>query len=137
MTDTTETLRAYYAAWSTGDPDAVAAFFTEDAVFEDRAFEARFEGRDGVRTFAKITYRGVPDFRVEPVRLFVSGDDGAAAWLMSGTHSGALPNLPATGKRFEVQASSIIRLRGGLIAEMLDYWNPVEFQRAVGLLAPA
>ncbi|GAB4189661.1 MAG: hypothetical protein Tsb002_16890 [Wenzhouxiangellaceae bacterium] len=124
-------LKRYYAAWGTGDADAVCGFFTADCVFEDLAFEARFQGRDGVREFARITYAGVPDFQVDPVSIIVEGEQAAAMWVMSGTHAGDLPNLPASGQRFSVRASSIIRLRSGQIESMIDFWNPVQFQKAV------
>lgn len=130
---TEQHLREYYASWGTGDPELVSAFFADSSIFEDLAFDAMFKGIDGVRQFATLTYSGVPDFKVEPTRIIVSGSSAAAAWVMSGTHSGDLPNLPATGKHFEVRASSIIRTEGSKIIEMLDYWNPVHFQKAVGL----
>ena len=127
-------LRRYYAAWGTGEPDRVAEFFCDDAVFEDLAFEAKFEGLDGVRTFAAITYGGVPDFKVEPDTIIVDGDRAATSWVMQGTHSGDLPNLPASGRSFQVRASSIIQLRDDKILQMLDFWNPATFQKQVGLL---
>ena len=127
-------LRDYYASWGTGDPDRVAAFFAEAATFEDLAFEATFEGPAGVREFAKLTYTGVPDFQVEPVRIVIDGTSAAAAWEMTGTHRGDLPGLPATGKPFRVRASSLIRFGEARIVEMVDYWNPVQFQRQVGLV---
>ena len=127
-------LREYYASWATGDPDKVAAFFKDTSVFEDLAFEAKFEGREGVRSFAKLTYSGAPDFKVEPTRILVDGTSAAATWVMRGTHSGDLPGLPATGKAFQVRASSVIRIEDGKILEILDFWNPIAFQREVGLL---
>lgn len=127
-------LQAYYASWGTGDPNKVAAFFTDNCVFEDLALEARFEGVVGVIQFAKLTYGAIPDFKVEPTHLMVSGKSAAASWVMSGTHRGDLPGLPATGKPFQVRASSIISIQHGKIQEMLDYWNPIQFQREVGLI---
>ena len=53
-------VREYYATWSTGDPDKVIEFFANEAVFEDLAFEAKFEGLDAIRSFAVLTYNGVP-----------------------------------------------------------------------------
>jgi steroid delta-isomerase-like uncharacterized protein len=129
-------LRRYYTAWGTGDPDAVVRFFTEDAVFEDLAFAARFDGAGAIRQFAVITYAGVPDFRVEPEAIVVGANGGAAAaWTMTGTHRGDLPGIPATNRAFRVRASSIIEIAAdGRIARMTDYWSPDDFRREVGLL---
>lgn len=126
-------LRQYYQAWSGQDPAMVLSFFHDDSSFEDLAFGAKFCGLDEIRSFVDITYAGSPDFRVEPTRIVAGSDAAAAAWTMSGTHRGDLPGLPATGERFEVRASSIVTFRRGKIQEIVDYWNPVEFQRSVGL----
>ena len=126
-------LREYYASWGTGNPENIVRYFEETSIFEDLAFQARFEGINGIREFAKLTYNGAPDFKVEPTRIVVQGSSAAAAWLMSGTHSGDMPNLPATGNRFEVRASSIIRVEEEKIIEIVDYWNLISFKQAVGL----
>ena len=131
---TEDRLRAYYASWGTGSPEQVASFFSEDSVFEDLALEVRFEGLAGVKEFAKLTYGGVPDFHVQPIHVLVSGSSAAAAWEMSGTQSGDLLNLPATGNRFRVRASSIILTEGETILQIVDYWNPINLQKQVGLV---
>lgn len=130
-----ERLREYYRAWGGGDPDAVTSFFTEDAIFEDLAFGARFDGRAAIRQFAAITYAGIPDFRVEPETIVATERGAGVAWVMSGTHSGDLPGLPKTGRTFRVRASSIVELDAeGRISRMTDYWSPDDFRREVGLL---
>ena len=132
--DMEKRLRDYYAIWATGDPDKVVEFFAEGAVFEDLAFDAKLEGREAIRSFAVLTFNGVPDFRVDPQSIVVDGTQAAASWIMSGTHSGDLPGLPASGKSFSVRASSIIQTRDNLILQITDYWNPISFQKEVGLL---
>lgn len=134
MIGLTDTLRRYYAAWSTQDADAVMQFFRPDSVFEDLAFEAKFEGIDQIRSFVDLTYAGVPDFRVVPESIVSNGVSAAAAWIMAGTHSGDMPGLPATGKTFEVRASSVVTFRDERILKIVDYWNPIAFQRCVGLM---
>lgn len=118
-------LLAYYGAWSRGNPAEIAAYFTEDCVFEDLAFDATFEGRSGVTAFAGITFNGAPDFSIAVDHIVVQGDRAAAAWTMSGTHTGDMPGFPATGRPFAVRASSMIGMRDGLIGSMVDYWNPL------------
>ncbi|TWU66792.1 SnoaL-like polyketide cyclase [Crateriforma conspicua] len=130
---TPQRLRDYYAAWSRQDVDAVLQFFDDQSSFEDLAFAAKFDGLDQIRSFIELTYAGAPDFEVHPTEVMVDGDKAAASWLMSGTHRGDLPGFPATGKRFEVRAASIIQMSGPTIHRIVDYWNPVEFQRSVGL----
>ncbi len=119
-----ERLNAYYRAWTQHHADALAGFFHERAVFEDLAFNATFEGHEGVRTFAQITFAGAPDFEITPTEIVVDGDRAGASWTMRGTHTGDMPGFPATGRRFEIEAASVIRLEDGLIISMRDFWNP-------------
>jgi len=132
--NTNELIEKYYDAWSQQDPDRVMDFFLGDSTFEDLAFAAKFEGLEQIRGFVDLTYAGVPDFRVVPTSIMVSDGRAAAQWIMSGTHSGDFPGMPATGKTFDVRAMSAIELRGDKILTIVDYWNPVDFQRKVGLL---
>jgi len=94
-----ELLTKYYAAWSNNAPDEILSCFTDDAVFEDLAFEAKFTGKEQIRSFVDLTYAGVPDFKIELQQIVSESDHATATWIMSGTHTGDFPNLPATGVR--------------------------------------
>ena len=133
-TELIERLHAYYAAWSAGDPEAVLAFFTEDATFEDLAFEARFVGHEQIRSFVDLTYGGIPDFRIDPDQIVAGAGGAAASWTMSGTHAGDMPGFPATGRPFAVRAASVVTFADDRIARMTDFWNPLSFRRCVGLV---
>ena len=117
-------IRSYYEAWAKHNPEEIAAFFTEDAVFEDLAFGVQFDGHAGVGQFAAITFQGAPDFTIEVEDVVVDGDRAAATWIMRGTHQGDMPGFAADGKAFEIRASSRIIMRDGKIQRMVDYWNP-------------
>ena len=127
-------LTQYYSAWTSGNTNTVLNFFADDAVFEDLGFEAKFKGKEQIKAFAELTYAGVPDFAVEPITIIGDNHRAAASWVMSGTHKGDLPGLPATGKRFKVRATSIIEFHNQLILKIEDYWNPIAFKRSVGLI---
>jgi steroid delta-isomerase-like uncharacterized protein len=131
-TDLETQLRRYYEAWSRQDADAVMEFFTEVSSFEDLAFAAKFEGLGQIRSFVDLTFAGSPDFKVSPKQIIAGDGVAAAAWTMSGIHSGDYPGLPATGNRFEVRASSIVNFDGDKIKTIVDYWNPIEFRHSVG-----
>jgi predicted ester cyclase len=57
---------------------------------------------------------------------------------MSGTHRGALPGIPATGKRISsVRGSTILELEAGKIRHESDYWDAATFMKQVGVLRRA
>ncbi len=125
-------LRDYFNAWSRQDADAVMSFFSDASSFEDLGFAVKFEGLKEIRSFVDLTFAGSPDFQVGPTQVVVGAGMAAAAWTMSGTHSGNFPGFPATGRRFSVRACSMVTFDGSRIKTIVDYWNPVEFQQSVG-----
>jgi steroid delta-isomerase-like uncharacterized protein len=66
---------------------------------------------------------------------FADGRWAVVEWVMSGTHTGDLPGIPATGKRFSsVRGSTILELEAGKIRRKSDYWDAATFMKQVGLL---
>ena len=124
-------------AWSSHKPDKVLALFTDDCVLEDVPFGVVTHGKDQLRAFAEGAFAAVPDFRFELTTRFVAGSRAGMEWVMSGTHKGDLPGLPATGKSFSgIRGATIIELQGGKIRRNSDYWDSATFMRQVGLLPP-
>jgi steroid delta-isomerase-like uncharacterized protein len=124
-------------AWSSHETEKVLALFTDNCVYEDVTFDVVNHGREKLRAFADGTFAAVPDFKVELKARFVAGNWAAMEWVMSGTHKGDFPGLPATHKRFSsVQGATIVELQEGKIQRCSDYWDAATFMRQVGLLPP-
>jgi len=112
----------------------VLSIFTDDCVYEDVTFGAINHGKKELRAFADGVFAGVPDFRVELTARFVGGPQAGMEWVMSGTHKGDFPGMPATGKRFSVWGVTIVELQAGKIRRNSDYWDAASVMRQVGLL---
>jgi steroid delta-isomerase-like uncharacterized protein len=90
-------------AWSssdTNDPERVLALFADDCVFEDVTFGVVARGKEELRRFVNGAFVAVPDFKYGLTSRFAAGQWAAVEWVMSGTHKGDFPGIPATGKRF-------------------------------------
>ena len=124
----------YCAMWSTHDLDKIVSFFADSCVYENLAREQTYRGKEGVKAYAKACFDAIPDFKVQVVSVFVSGDWLASEWVMTGTHSGALPDLPPTGKAFTVRGSSVVQLRDNKILRNTDYWDLMTFLRQLGVM---
>ena len=127
-------LNDWAAAWSSHDIDKLLALFTDDCVYEDVTFGVVTRGKTELRGFAHGALAAVPDFKMELSSRAAADSHGAMEWVMSGTHKGDFPGLPATGKRFSVRGASIVELQAGKIRRVSDYWDAVGFMRQVGLL---
>lgn len=129
--------QAYGEAWAARDVERIMSFFTEDAVYEDVAMGVVNEGKDQIRGFLGELFSAIPDFAVEVTSAFGAGDQAGSEWIMTGTHTGAFPDLPATNKSFKVRGASVIELRDGRIKRVSDYWDQVVFLRQIGVMPPA
>jgi len=91
-------------AWSSGDVEGIVSCFTEDCIFEDLALQATFEGHAGVREFAVAVIGAVPDFQWPATRMVADGAQVWTEWHFTGTQTGDLPGIPATGKAVDIPA---------------------------------
>ena len=128
-------LEAYVKAINAHDWDGIVKFMTEDVTYEDVALGEKHQGKADVREFwSRAASDFSSDFQMEVLRSFATDSDYAMEWMFKGTHDGATPQLPATGKSFAVHGASVGRLEGDQIKEHKDFWNMVEFLGQVGLM---
>ena len=112
-----ERIRAYFEACNGGDPAAVAAHFTPEAVIYDTNVRpARGRSRIG-ETWAAVSRRwGGARWTVDTVVEAADGRAAAIEWTMTGTD-------PGTGRAFTFRGSEHYRFEGGLIDEIRQYWT--------------
>ena len=102
--------------WSEGDVSRISEFYAED-------FEAHYpmtnwgSGLGGAKNLAVEIRKAFPDYR-EHIDELISAEDRVIVRLtITGTHTGPLPNLPATGKSVEFTDVTICRIQDGKIVE--------------------
>jgi steroid delta-isomerase-like uncharacterized protein len=123
------------AAWSSHNTEELLTLFTDDCVYEDVTFGVVNRGKEELRAFADGVFAGVPDFKIEVTAQFASGTWASMEWVMSGTHKGDFPGMPATGKRFSTRGVTVLELDAGKIRRNADYWDAAGVMRQVGLLS--
>ena len=125
-------------AWSSAennDPERVLVLFADECVFEDVTFGVVARGKEELRRFVNSAFAVIPDFKYRLTRRFAAGQWAVIEWVMSGTHQGDLPGIPATGKRFSsVRGSTILELEASKIRRESDYWDAATFMKQVELL---
>lgn len=110
-----EIVRSYLAAFSTGDPAAVAGHVTDD--FENIQVGLLGKGCSGADAYARrlVGFLGAfKDLRYEIEEMIVDGDKIATAYKMSYTDN----NRP-----MEIDGVMMITIRDGRIAVRKDYWD--------------
>ena len=75
-----------------------------------------------------------PDLHFTMEDQFRAGDRVAFRWRATGTHTGPLGNIPATGKRMEVEGVIIDRLANGVVVERWEQWDQPRMLQQLGLV---
>lgn len=112
---------AYTAAWNSGNPQAVAAFFAEDGSIVING-GSPWPGRDGVAEMAVGFFTDVPDLCLTCDGVRVAGDHVAYLWTFTGTHAGSRRALRISGwEEWDLDAAgSIAASRGWFDAADYD-----------------
>lgn len=127
-------IREMCAAWTSHDAGKISSFFTDDSVYENVPRHQTYQGRAGVEGYVRVNFDAFPDVRFDVASVFAAGDRVALEWVMTGTHTGPLQDLPPTGKPFSLQGCSIIQLRDGRILRNTDYWDFMTFLHQLGVM---
>jgi|SRR5580704_14845825 steroid delta-isomerase-like uncharacterized protein len=135
MSEETQKMLVQWAEFlSSHDVAAFLGLFTDDCVYEDVALGIKNQGKTELRSFIQGVFAAMPDFHIDLKDRFVSGDRAAMEWVMSGTHAGDLPGIPATQKRFSIRGATVAELCGTKIRRNSDYWDVSAFLKQVGLM---
>jgi uncharacterized protein (TIGR02246 family) len=114
-----EVVNAMLEAWSTGDPDKVASFFTDDAAFRGAAHildkdRPASKGRDGIRAAAAAF------LKTAKVKMVVYDTFARGSFVVNSHHQLFEMNDPAQGQREDWYFGSYF-LKNGKIQEWNDY----------------
>jgi len=135
ISQTSRLLEDLASAWTVHDVEKVLSLCTDDCVYEDVTMGAVNHGKPELKAFAGAVLAAFPDFRMELTSGFSAENWAGAEWIMSGTHKGDLPGMPATGKGFSLRGCSICELHEGKIKRNSDYWDMVTFLKQIGLMS--
>jgi steroid delta-isomerase-like uncharacterized protein len=114
---------------------------TEDLTLTASVFPEPMRGRDLVAQVARMMHDAMDGFAIQVDDVVGEGDQVAARWTMSGTHTGPFPlpdgsMLPPTGRSFRVSGMSMCRLEGGRLAEERTEADWMGFMRQLGVMPP-
>jgi len=123
---------------SRGDLEAVLDYYTDDVFFHDVSAEP-CRGKEEMREFMAIFYRGFPDLRIE-IRNVIGADRLVMAeYDLLGTHTGTFLEHAATGRAFRLPAVSVYEQEksGPLFSRETVYYDSASLFGQLGLSVPA
>ncbi len=123
----------YYAAFNSGDREALLAMLTDDVVHDIN--EGGTEtGKEAFREFLKRMDRSYRE-TVEDLVVFTAGDSSRAAaeFFIRGQYLATDEGLPeATGQTYHLRVGAFFDIRDGKIARVTNHYNLQSWLRMVG-----
>jgi steroid delta-isomerase-like uncharacterized protein len=135
--DATSVILEWTEAFDRHDPDAYARYFGDDCVFTNVGTGRRLVGRAAARHDFVDLLGAWSDLRLEVVNVLSADAGFTKEWIMTGVHTGDMPDLPATGRPFCIVGAGVGRIRDGRIVGLTEYWNLADFLGQGGRLSAA
>jgi steroid delta-isomerase-like uncharacterized protein len=122
----------YLEARNTANLDLLDQVFDTAAVVHDCSAPADILGLDSLKLYYQASHTAFPDFQMTFEEVLVSGDNMIARWTITGTQTGLLRGLPATGKAVRFSGLAIDRVAHGRIVEEWVSFNLLELLQQLG-----
>jgi steroid delta-isomerase-like uncharacterized protein len=123
--------RRFVESWTMENYLDLPKLFADNCIYLEMPSGRSFTSKEGIKNYASATLYGIPDTHTEVVSIIANDTMAAVEWIMSGTNSVGWPNIPASGKSFQVPIVTIMEIEDGLIIKSRDYWNWETFYNAV------
>ncbi len=101
-------------------------------VEHDAALPEDIVGIDAFKERITNMRTNYPDLNITVEELIVKDDRIVWRWIITGTNTGPIGDLPPTGKKVRIEGVGILRVVDGKIVERLPYWNEATMLRQLG-----
>lgn len=127
-----EVLARHLAAEAVHDPEAAAATYHDDCWYENAALGLRFAGRDLVAFQYATSWQLIPDMSARYDWELDLGDTIVQCGRLTGTASGDVLGVPASGGPLDFEFTAVISFRDGLMAGEHIWYDLDGFCRQAG-----
>jgi steroid delta-isomerase-like uncharacterized protein len=127
--------RSVYEAFNKGDEAAIDELFSDRFVEHADLPPGGTPDRDGVKAWLRMMRAGFPDLNFEMLDMIAIDGKACARARMTGTNTGEMQGMPATGKAIDVEAIDLVRIDDNDL--MVEHWGAFEegkMMRQLGLL---
>jgi steroid delta-isomerase-like uncharacterized protein len=116
-----------------GDYSAMRELIHSDYVY--RSPDQELHGSEALEGLLTAYRTGLPDMNTSIDELIVSGEKIVISITLTGTHSGDLLGIPATGKQVNVRGMVISRLKDGKIIQEWEILDMLGMFQQLGVVS--
>jgi steroid delta-isomerase-like uncharacterized protein len=115
-----------------GRLDLIEKHYAPDLILKTSSMLQTSKGYEGLRTWLNNVSTSVPDQYITFNEIYVDGNVIFTRWTGTGTNTGPLGEIPATGRSFSNSGLSFYRIENGLISEMEVVFNMLDTMQQLG-----
>jgi steroid delta-isomerase-like uncharacterized protein len=116
------------------DTDQMSLHWTDDIVYDFVPQPPPLNGKQEAAAFFEALFRGIPDFHGVQTRILVSDNIMVTEAAVTGTHSGELSGIPATGSSLQLLALHIWEFEEDKIKQATEYLDMASMLMQMGLM---
>ncbi len=116
------------------NPKLLDEIFSIDAINHDPSQPNLGRGPGGARESMQVYTTAFPDAEITIEREIAEGDYVVQYLRTSGTHTGPLANIPATGKKTNVTGVVISKFKDGKVVETWSLWDQLTLMQQLGVV---
>jgi steroid delta-isomerase-like uncharacterized protein len=128
--------RIFEEAWNQGRLEVVDEVVASSFVGREPTTPGGFRGPSGYKQLIERYRTAFPDTNFTVEDQLAEGDTVITRWTTSGTQSGDMPGLPATGKRVNITGITETRFNRGKSVDEWVSWDTLGMLQQLGA-APA
>jgi steroid delta-isomerase-like uncharacterized protein len=123
--------------WNSGDTDQIADFVAPQ--YEIRSdpgdpWDGQVLDHNTFKERVSYSRDAFPDLHFEIQEMIAEDEKVVASWIMSGTHAGDLPQLPATDRPFSISGMTIYYFEGNILTGHWQTFDQLVFLSQIGYL---
>lgn len=125
--------RFYQEVWGKRNLDALDQLVAADVV--DHDLPPGFPpGRKGTKAYLSVFLNAFPDSQMTIEDQVAEEDKVVTRWTITGTHTGELMGIPATGRQGTTTGIYVHRIASGQIVETWGEFDEMGMMRQIGVI---
>jgi len=128
-------MNALHTLRDTHDTSILDQYFAPDVLLNITGFPPNSKGLEALKQGALMFINAFPDLQITELHPMVAqGDTVAVRVSWTGTHTGDLMEIPATGKRVSLSDCHIERIANGKIVERFAVTDMMNMMQQLGVV---
>lgn len=115
-----------------GNSEYFNQYYSPDSLYYFPSNNPKPLSREESQKFVERFFNGFPDLNFSIEEFYAAEDRIIARLILRGTHTGNWGGIPATGNKFEMSSTFIVRFENGKVIEEREDFNQLGFLQQLG-----